>query len=137
MLPSLERRGQDLRASEQHHRRDAERGERLVLAMAVGMIGIGRLARGGHADQTHDVGRAVQQRMNAVRRDGNRARPESVGELRRGHRQVGDEDAAEHTGNRVAALVGGDARHEISRDEHSNSRGRKPERPRACTPPES
>ena len=52
---------------------DAERGHRLVLAMAVRMVGVRRPARDRDADQRDDVRRRVGQRVEAVGEDRDRA----------------------------------------------------------------
>jgi len=47
----------DLDDDQQQEDENARSGERLELAMAVRMIGVGRLARRAQADQADDVGR--------------------------------------------------------------------------------
>ena len=68
-----ERALQDLDHHQEQEHEDAGGGERLVLAMAVGVVFVRRLARRAHGDDGHDVRRAVGQRVKAVRNDADRA----------------------------------------------------------------
>ncbi len=56
----------DLDDHEQQEDEDPGGGERLVLAMAVRMVVVGRLARRAHRHDAHDVRGAVGQRVEAV-----------------------------------------------------------------------
>jgi hypothetical protein len=79
---------------EQEHE-DAGGGERLVLAMAVGMVVVGWLTRRAHGDDGHDVRRAVGQGVKAVRNDADRAGRVTERQLGDGDREVERENAYE------------------------------------------
>ena len=63
---AAERQLHDLDDDEEQEHEDPGGGERLVLAMAVGMIVVGRLRAARIADDAHDVRGAVGQRVEAV-----------------------------------------------------------------------
>ncbi len=90
-----ERALQDLDHHQEQEHEDAGGGEGLVLAMAVGMVVVGRLARRAHGDDGHDVRRAVGQRVEAVRNDADRAGRVAERQLGDRDREVEREDAYE------------------------------------------
>ena len=59
--------------------------QRLVFAMAVGMVGVRRLVRDAQADQRRDVRRRVGQRMEAVGKDADGAAGMAEADLRDRH----------------------------------------------------
>ena len=59
----------DLDDDDQKKERDAAGGERLELAVAVGMIRVGRLLREPQSDERDDVRRAVGERVKTVGED--------------------------------------------------------------------
>ena len=60
---------QHLHEHENQEHQDAERGERLVLAMAVGVVGVRWPACDGHTHERDHVGGGVGQRVEAVGED--------------------------------------------------------------------
>ena len=72
--------------------------------MAVRVIGIRRLPRDAHADERHDVGGRVGQRVKAVRKNTDRARVIAEHDLRDGDEDIEDENADEDAGNGEIAI---------------------------------
>ena len=96
----------DLGAPVEHHGRHAERRERLVLAVPVGMVGVGGSPGDGHPHDADHVRGGVQKGMEAVGADRDRARVEAVEELGRRDEQVEPEDPPKHSGNALEAPRG-------------------------------
>ena len=91
------RRPQHLDEHEQQEQQDRDRRHRLELAMAVGMVRVGRLARDAHADQRDDVRGAVGEGMKAVGEDADRAGQQAQRDLGDRDDEVENEDAARRT----------------------------------------
>jgi hypothetical protein len=66
MLHARKRAHGDLAAAEEQHARDAERGDGLVLAVAVRMVGVRRPARDADADDADDVRRRRRRANESV-----------------------------------------------------------------------
>ena len=97
---------QHLDHDEQQEHRDGGGRHRLVLAVPVGMILVGRPARGAHADEADDVRRRVGQRMEAVGEDADGAAGVAEGDLRDRDGQIQDQHAHEDARRRIAEAVG-------------------------------
>ena len=80
---------------EEQEYEDACRGEGLVFAVTVGMIFVGRLARGAHRDDAHDVRGAVGQRVKAVRDNADGAGAIAEHQLGERNRDIQRENARE------------------------------------------
>ena len=85
-----------LQEHDDEEQQDADRGHRLVLAVAVRVIPIRRPARDRHADQRHHVRRGVGQGVKAVGEDGDRPGHIAQGDLDDGDREIEEEDAVEN-----------------------------------------
>ena len=85
----------DLDDDQQQEHENSGGGERLVLAMTVGVIFVRRLARGAHGDDAHDVRGAVGQRVEAVGDDAERAGRVAKPEFGARDGDVEDENARE------------------------------------------
>ena len=83
----------------QEKQRDAARGERLELAVAVGMIRVRRLLGQPQADERDDVRRAVGQRMKTVRENADGAAELAEDDLGQRDGEVQEQDADEDLAN--------------------------------------
>jgi hypothetical protein len=63
------------------------------------MVGVGRLAGDAQADQPHDVGGRVGERVETVGDDADGAGGVAQNQLRPGDRQVEEQDTNENAGN--------------------------------------
>ena len=105
----IERVAQDLEHDQQQERGDRRRRHGFVLAVAVGMVLVGRLPGGADADQADDVRRGVGQRMEAVGQDADRAaRSSRRRSWRRATAEVEQQDADEDARDRSAWRAGTD-----------------------------
>ena len=85
----------DLDQDDDQEHEDAERGHRLVLAMAVRMVRVRRPPRRRHADERDDVRGRVGQRVEAVGEDRDRAGRVAERDLRDRDREIDPQDAVE------------------------------------------
>src|SRR5262249_28619881 len=90
---------QQLNDDEQGEDGDASRRDGVILAVTVGVVRIWRLSRRLHADEAHDVGGAVGERVEDVREDADGPARITERDFRGGDRQVEDEHAKENAGD--------------------------------------
>ena len=106
----IDRLPYQLEARDRQEAHDRQCAERLELPMAVGVILVGLL--GGHAndDQREHVVQRIHARVHCAAEDRERSGREPHGDLDPHDRQVGDEEADEHSANLGGRRHGQDAR---------------------------
>ena len=91
MNDALHRGLHQLKANEQHERRHDQTGEILVATVAVGVLGVCRLARQLKAQHAHDIRAGIGQVVHGVRHNRNRSRNHANGALRGTKRHIGND----------------------------------------------